>query len=114
MDDGLPWHDSPVDIAGDEPRAAPPSNDLAGLGWTAHVLILSSFLLVAFNSHAIANWANQLPITTSTAPAVTAARQWHETASHLGLNAIVDFVEREANAFRAMRWDGKPNKPVAE
>lgn len=97
-DDGLPWGESPIDLADEEDAALQ-----GGSGWTWAMLAASSLALVAFNSHAIANWADQLPPNALTAPIIGAAERWHDTAGRLGLNRVVDGVERLAT-----RWRGDP------
>jgi hypothetical protein len=125
MSNGLPWGESPVDITGDEPEwassllpteqtAKSASYDLVGLGWITRILLQSSVLLMLFNSHAIANWANRLPITDKTAFFVNAAQQWHATTNKLRLNAVVDLVEREANVFRSDGWGEKLDHHLAK
>jgi hypothetical protein len=94
-EDGLPWGESPIDLA-DE--ASPTLQN--GWRWTWGVLISSSLALALFNSHAIANWADQLPPNDLTAPIVMAADAWHDQAGRLGLNAMVDAVQRWADRAR--------------
>jgi hypothetical protein len=102
MDDGLPWGESPIDVEDDQ---------TPGYGWTAWIFIASSALLIVFNSHAIANWANQLTISTRTAPLITAAVQWHEETGNLGLNLAVDEIERGAKSVRKLTWSQLSNGP---
>lgn len=104
MDDGLPWGESPIDVEDDQ---------AAGYGWTAWIFITSSALLIVFNSHAIANWANQLTISTRTAPLVTAAVEWHKAAGSFGFNLVVDEVERGAKSVRKLTWSELSNGPKA-
>jgi hypothetical protein len=65
----------------------------AGLGWVSGAVVVSTLALLGLNSHALANWADQLPVASVTAPVVNAADGWHDAAGPLGLNAVVDAVE---------------------
>lgn len=100
MDDGLPWGESPIDVQ---------DNQAPGIGWTVCVLAVSSALLVLFNSHAIANWANQLTISTKTAPLVTESVRWNKITGRIGLNKFVDEVESGANLVRKFNWPNFEN-----
>lgn len=114
MDQELPWGESPIDLEGDErtpDEARTPQ--LGGLGWSAIVAGAGSALLLAFNSHAIANWANQLPITEATAPVYSAAHAWQAATGRLGLNAPVEAVERTAERLRDLGAKGGPAEPPA-
>ncbi|MFD2779920.1 hypothetical protein ACFS32_00835 [Novosphingobium pokkalii] len=71
-----------------------------GWRWAWGVLGSSSLALVLFNSHALANWADQLPPNDLTAPIVTAADAWHDQAGKLGLNTVVDSVDRWTKSAR--------------
>lgn len=83
----------------------------AGLGWVSGAVALSTLALLGLNTHALANWADQLPVLPVTAPVVSAADGWHETAGQLGLNAVVDAVEGAAKAMRKAPWPGqKPSE----
>lgn len=95
MDDGLPWGESPIDLD----QEADPALQ-TGWHWAWGVLASSSLALVLCNSHALANWANQLPPNDLTAPIVMAADTWHDTAGRWGLNTVVDGVERWADGAR--------------
>jgi hypothetical protein len=95
MDDGLPWGESPIDLAEEDSATVQ-----TGWRWAWGVLGSSSLALVLFNSHALANWADQLPPNDLTAPIVTAADAWHDQAGKLGLNTVVDGVERWAKSAR--------------
>ena len=105
MDHGLPWGESPIDLPDEAPDADPAP--AGGLGWAFGVIATGCVALALFNSHAVANWANQLPQTTATAPVIDAANRWHDRAGALGLNQVVDRVERAATAMRAARWPGQ-------
>lgn len=94
-EDGLPWGESPIDLAQEHDATLQD-----GWRWAWGVLISSSLALALFNSHAIANWADQLPPNDFTAPIVMAADAWHDKAGQLGLNTVVDSVERWADAAR--------------
>ena len=58
--------------------------------WAASILAVSSPLLLLFNSHAIDNWARQLPVTNLSAPVIDAATRWHATMQRVGFAAPVD------------------------
>lgn len=111
MNDGLPWGESPIDVQ---------DNQAPGIGWTVCVFAVSSALLLLFNSHAIANWANQLTISTKTAPLVTESVKWNEITGLMGLNIFVDKVESGAKSARKLNWPNYKNvherdsKPDAE
>lgn len=79
----------------------------AGLGWISGALAVSTLALLGLNSHALANWADQLPVASVTAPVVSAADGWHDAAGPLGLNAVVDAVEGAAKAMRKAPWPGQ-------
>jgi hypothetical protein len=79
----------------------------AGLGWVSGGVAVSTLALLGLNSHALANWADQLPVASVTAPVVSAADGWHDTAGALGLNAVVDAVEGAAKAMRKAPWPGQ-------
>lgn len=93
--DGLPWGESPIDLAGEADATLQ-----TGWRWTWGLLGASSVALVLFNSHALANWADRLPPSALVAPIVTAADAWHEQAGRLGLNTVVDTVADWAKALR--------------
>jgi hypothetical protein len=96
MDQGLPQGESPIDMPEDDARG--------GIGWACGVIVTSSLALLAFNSHALANWADQLPVVPATAPVVNLADDWHARAETLGLNTVVDRVEQAAGAMRKAQW----------
>lgn len=98
MDDGLPWGESPIDLAEEDDAALQ-----TGWGWIWGVLASSSVVLALFNAHAVRNWAEQLPPSAMTAPIVAAAEHWYDTADRLGLNRMVDGAERAAKALRGDR-----------
>jgi hypothetical protein len=104
MNNGLPWGESPIDVEDDQ---------TPGYSWTARIFIASSALLIVFNSHAIANWANQLTISSRTAPLITAAVQWHEETGNLGFNFVVAEVERQAKSVRKLTWSDFSDGPKA-
>jgi hypothetical protein len=112
MDHVLPWGASPIDLPGDAPQVVHEpdgSTDLpaprpSGVGWTVGAVATSSLMLLVFNSHALANWADQLPVAPLTAPLVTMADDWHARAGQLGLNDVVSRVERAAAAMRDAQW----------
>ncbi|WP_343613923.1 hypothetical protein [Novosphingobium sp.] len=79
----------------------------AGLGWVSGAVVVSTLALLGLNSHALANWADQLPVASVTAPVVNAADGWHDAAGPLGLNAVVDAVEGAAKAMRKAPWPGQ-------
>ena len=121
MDHNLPWGDSPVDLADVPPVGADeavPARNRSGVGWACGAVIASSFALVAFNSHALANWADQIPVVPATAPIIALADDWHARAETMGLNAVVDRVGRAATAMRDAQWswpqsgDGKNRPPT--
>lgn len=95
MDDGLPWGESPIDLAEEDDAALQ-----TGWGWIWGVLASSSVALALFNAHAVRNWAEQLPPNAMTAPIVAAAEHWYDTADRLGLNRMVDGAERAAKVLR--------------
>ena len=109
MSHGLPWGASPIDLADEAPDevksldAGPDTRRQSmgsGLGWAAQAMVMSSLALLALNSHAFANWADQLPVTRLSEPVVALADGWHDAAGRLGLNAVVDRVEAAATAMR--------------
>lgn len=105
MNKGLAWGDSPIDladVAGDLNGQRPDSKP--GLGWASGVLLVNTLALLAYNSHALTNWADQLPVASATAPIVNSAHGWHDRAGRMGLNAIVDDVEKAATAGRKVGW----------
>lgn len=82
--DGLAFGESPVDL----PGAA--RDEGSGLRWASGILAIASPLLLLFNSHAIDNWARQLPVNGWTGPVIDAATQWHATMQRIGFAAPVD------------------------
>jgi hypothetical protein len=114
MDHVLPWGESPVDLDCDSPVdldcVSPEQPPRGGVGWAAGAVAASSLMLLAFNSHALANWADQLPVVPLTMPIVVAADVWHARAEQLGLNAVVDRVEQAAAAMRDARWPSPPGR----
>jgi hypothetical protein len=125
MDHVLPWGDSPIDLPGDSPIDLPdgpavmdgaavgtsvvPLRRISGVGWATGAVLTSSLALLAFNSHALANWADQLPVVPATARLVAVADDWHARAQRLGLNDVVERVERAAAVMRDAQW---PQRPV--
>ncbi|WP_157099121.1 hypothetical protein [Novosphingobium rosa] len=137
MSQGLPWGDSPIDLSEEEPgevkfltpeaaeeldTADDALSDMgphertaawevpgikAGLGWVSGAVAVSTLALLGLNSHALANWADQLPVMSVTAPVVSAADGWHDAAGQLGLNTVVDSVEGAAKAMRKATWPGQ-------
>lgn len=128
MHQGLPWGESPIDMTEEEPGEVkfldtgaqagldPAMGALermaawrvpgirAGLGWAFGAMVVNTLALLALNSHALANWADQLPVTALTGPVVAAADAWHARAGQLGLNTVVDHVEAGAKAMRKAPW----------
>lgn len=127
MSNGLPWGASPIDLADEEPgevkfldaqeedtsvdpamgaqeRMAAWTGTGGGLGWAMGAMALSTLALLALNSHALANWADQLPVAPYNEPVVKLADDWHEAAGRMGLNAVVDHVEQAAAAMRKAAW----------
>jgi hypothetical protein len=125
MSAGLAWGQSPIDLPEEDPGEIKflDQSDItddsgqmersagwavpglrAGIAWCCGVVLVSTLALLALNSHALANWADQLPVTPATAPVVNAAHGWHDRAGALGLNRIVDGVEKAAAAMRAATW----------
>jgi len=121
---GLPWGASPIDLAEEAPGEVkfldteldPAMGALermagwqvpgmrSGLRWAAQAMAVSTLALLALNSHALANWADQLPVTRLSEPVVALADDWHAAAGRLGLNAVVDHVEAAATAMRKAPW----------
>ncbi len=83
-DHGLAHGECPADL----PGAA--QTEAGGVRWAASILAVSSPLLLLFNSHAIDNWARQLPVNSWSAPVIDAATRWHATMQRIGLAAPVD------------------------
>ncbi|WCT80254.1 hypothetical protein [Novosphingobium humi] len=127
----LPWGASPIDLAEEEPgevkfldeqgevpapdpeigaqeRMAAWTGTRGGLGWAMGTLGVSTLALLALNSHALANWANQLPVTPASDPIVERAEAWHTEAGRWGLNSVVDRVEQAAAAMRKAKWPSAP------
>ena len=107
MDHTLHWGESPVDLPDEELLPADDPADSvvrSGIGWACGAVLTSSLALVVFNSHALANWADQLPVVPATAPVVALADGWRARAGQLGLNGIVDRVEQGAAAMRKAQW----------
>ena len=100
MDHGLAQGQSPVDL--------PEDGENSGIGWTAGAIAVGSVLLIAFNSHALANWADQLPVVPATVPLIATADGWHARAGKWGLNVVVDDVAGAARAMRQADWPHRP------
>ncbi len=83
-DAGLAHGESPADLPGSARIEA------GGLKWAAGIFALSSPLLLLFNSHAIDNWARQLPVTNWSGPVIDAAIGWHGAMQRIGFAAPVD------------------------
>ncbi len=98
MDQGLPWGQSPIDLPASAVR------ETGGLGWAFGVVVISSLILPLVNAHALANWADQLPVEPRTAPIVAAADAWQARARDLGLTVVVDRTATMAAAARKTRW----------
>ena len=81
---GLALGESPVDL----PGAA--RDEAGGLRWASAILVMTSPLLLVFNSHAIDNWARQLPVNPWSGPVIDAAIGWHATMQRIGFAAPVD------------------------
>jgi hypothetical protein len=81
---GLALGESPVDL----PGAA--RDEAGGLRWASAILLIASPLLLVFNSHAIDNWARQLPVNSWSGPVIDAAIGWHATMQRIGFAAPVD------------------------
>ncbi len=83
-DFGLAHGESPADLPGTA------HIETGGLRWAASIFALSSPLLLLFNSHAIDNWARQLPVTNWSGPVIDAAIGWHGAMQRIGFAAPVD------------------------
>ena len=81
---GLAHGESPADLPGTA------RIETGGLRWAASIFALSSPLLLLFNSHAIDNWARQLPVTNWSGPVIDAAIGWHGAMQRIGFAAPVD------------------------
>ena len=81
---GLALGESPVDLPGSA------RVETGGVGWASAILAIASPLLLLFNSHAIDNWARQLPVNSWSGPVIDAATRWHETMQRIGFAAPVD------------------------
>lgn len=81
---GLQFGLSPVDLAED------PAVDENGLRWMLSILVMSSLLLIMFNSFAIDKWARQLQTTAITGPIKDAAAQWHAAMQGFGFDTPLE------------------------
>lgn len=93
----LPWGDSPIDLPDETPGAARATSRPL---WSLAVVVLSSALLVAFNSHALKNWADQLPVTETNGRIADAIGAWYATTDRLGLTALVNASQQAAEHLR--------------
>ena len=104
---GMPFGHSPVDIG--ETKSDPPS----GLGWAFGILVCAQALLLAFNSHALTNWANQQAVSPLSAPVLQAIDQWQQVVASAGLDQPVRWGQSAWHEARAARWPGQPAPATA-
>jgi len=116
MDQTLPWAESPIDLPDEAPAAtgalettAPMQRGTSGVGWACGAIFTSSLALLTFNSHALANWADQLPVVPITIPLIEMADGWHARADGLGLNDGVNLASQAAATMRRAQWRGPPD-----
>lgn len=108
-DIGLHFGESPVDLAAD-----PALDEGNGLRWTSGVLVLTSVLLIAFNSFAIDKWAKELPISETSARVKMAADGLHGTLHALHLDAPLETGRSAWRWAMALRWPSDDAELSAE
>jgi hypothetical protein len=96
----LPWGDSPIDLPDETPGA---TNAPSRPGWSLAIVALSSLLLVAFNSHALKNWADQLPVNDATGRIADALGDWYARTDRLGLTSPVNGAQQAAERLRGAK-----------
>lgn len=114
---GLHWGESPVDLpTWDDPK------EQCGLPWAASVLVLSSALLLVFNSFAIGKWAGEQPVTAYNGEFLDQASAYHARLKGLGLDAPLEAARSVWRGAKALTWadlglaheENEAAPPVAE
>ncbi|HWU02531.1 MAG TPA: hypothetical protein VN222_07330 [Novosphingobium sp.] len=117
---GLPFGESPVDIAAPEDDLIDPASGedaprpRPALGWAMAVLVMANALLLVCNTHALTNWANQQAATPLNAPLLGTIQQWQDMVSQTGLDRPVAWGQAQWRALRAQGWPGQPATPVQD
>lgn len=91
---------SPVDLP------VPETGEQPGLGWTAGILILSSLLLMLFNSFAIDKWARSLPVNEQNSRVIDAAAAWHGMMGSVDLNLPLETGRSAWHWAKDLQWPG--------
>lgn len=98
---GLAHTLSPVDLP-DPPTPLP-----HGLKWASQVIAVATIVLALLNAHALRSWSYQLTPNDWTAPIVTAAEGWYDTADRFGLNRPVEAMHAGWQALKDLRFGGE-------
>lgn len=91
---------SPVDLP------EPEGGERDGLGWMTSIILLSSVLLLLFNSFAIDKWARALTPSTQNIQIVDAATAWHTTMQRFGLTVPLESGRSAYHWVRDRAWPG--------
>lgn len=97
-DEELPHGLSPVDLP------VPETGEQPGLGWTSGILILTSLLLMLFNSFAIDKWARSLPVNEQSGQVVDAAAAWHGMMGQIDFNLPLETGRSGWHWVKALQW----------
>lgn len=99
IEHGLHWGESPVDL--------PPWEDARearGLSWTGSVLVISSALLLVFNSFAIGKWAGEQPVTAMNGALLAQASAYHTLLQGWGFDAPLEAARSVWRDAKALSW----------
>lgn len=99
-DEELPHGLSPVDLP------VPEEGEQPGLGWMAQILVLSSLLLVLFNSFAIDKWARSLPVNEYSGQIIDGAAAWHGMMDRIDFNLPLETGRSAWHWVKELQWPG--------
>lgn len=100
QEDDLPHGLSPVDLL------VPAEGEQPGLGWMTQVIVLSSLLLVLFNSFAIDKWARSLPVNEYSGQIIDAADGWHRAMDSIDFNLPLETGRSAWHWVKDLQWPG--------
>jgi hypothetical protein len=96
--DDLAWGECPADLP------VPEGGERPGLGWMTQVIVISTLLLLLFNSFAVDKWARSLPVTEQSGQIVDAADRWHSLMGRLYLNWPLETGRTAWHWLKDLQW----------
>jgi hypothetical protein len=105
--DDLPWGECPADLP------VPETGERPGLGWMTQLIVISSLLLVLFNSFAVDKWARSLPVTEYSGQIIDAADAWHGMMDNFDLNLPLETGRTAWQWVKALQWSSEADTPPA-